>query len=82
MRVCVSVCVCLSRSLSLSTDTVLSLEGQQDANDVTRDESRAGVLWFVVLCLWSGHSKLWALLMVVVNLWNGPGFQFEYLVNF
>jgi hypothetical protein len=39
---------------------------------VTADESRAGVL-----CLCSGHSKLWALL-VVVNLWNDPGFQFDY----
>jgi len=35
------------------------------------------VLDCVVLCLWSVQSEFGALVMVL-NLWNGPGFIFEF----
>ena len=64
----------------LFTETVLTLQGQQGANEVTVDrvKSRRVVVLYVVMCVWSGQSEFWALLMVVVNLWIVPGFQFEF----
>ena len=39
------------------------------------------VIWFFVLCLWSGQSEFMTLMMVV-NLYIGPGFTFEPCSSF